>query len=112
MISASYVKTVEDIQHIKTFLANNNAGDIKVFSKIETAEAVKNIIDIIAVSDGIVISVDVISQFLRSNKMSVDYIIDACKLSAKPVFVNYVYGMIEDSYPLMQKSTIKKYCEK
>ena len=58
LISAANVKTTEDIQHIKTFLATQQQPTMKVFAKIETEEAVKNIDGILEESDGLILSVD------------------------------------------------------
>ena len=55
-IAASFVRTADDIREIKTLLRDNGGRDIRIIAKIENAEGVDNIDDIIAVSDGIMVA--------------------------------------------------------
>ncbi len=55
-IAASFVRNAEDVKQIKTFLEENNGGFIKVISKIENQDGVKNIDEIVRVSDGIMVA--------------------------------------------------------
>ena len=56
LIAASFVRTADDIREIKTLLRDNGGRDIRIIAKIENAEGVDNIDDIIAVSDGIMVA--------------------------------------------------------
>lgn len=111
IISAANVKTVEDIQHIKTFLTTQQQGTMKVFAKIETPEAIKNIADIINEADGIIISVDIVEPYLDAAKKDVFSIISLCKKAGRPIFIHYVYGVEGKSYPLTQKKVLQSYCD-
>ena len=52
-IAASFVQKKEDILQLRRLLEKNGGSDIKIIAKIENAQGVANIDDIIEVSDGI-----------------------------------------------------------
>ena len=110
IISAANTKTAEDIQHIKTFLTTQQQATMKVFAKIETAESIKNIQEIIDTADGIILSVDVVDPYLKAAKKDVFEIIHMCKKIGKPIFIHYVYGVQGKDYPLLQKKVLQSYC--
>lgn len=55
-IAASFVRNAEDVKLIKAFLDKNKGSFIKVISKIENQDGVKNIDEIVRVSDGIMVA--------------------------------------------------------
>ncbi len=55
-IAASFVSTASDVLQIRRFLEENEGYSIKIIAKIENKEGVKNIDEIIQVSDGIMIA--------------------------------------------------------
>lgn len=55
-IAASFVRKVEDVLDIRRVLEENGGEDIQIISKIENFEGVKNIEEIIKVSDGIMVA--------------------------------------------------------
>ena len=55
-IAASFVTCKDDIMQIREELRKNNCDDIRIIAKIENAEGVKNIEEIIKVSDGIMVA--------------------------------------------------------
>lgn len=55
-IAASFVRTAEDIEDVKAVLNEYPNNGIKVVAKIENAEGVKNIDDILRVCDGVMIA--------------------------------------------------------
>ena len=81
-IAASFVRTAEDVMEIRKILAEKGGDDIKIISKIENMQGVRNIDDIIRVSDGIMVA---------RGDMGVEI-------------------PLED-VPVMQKMIIKKVCE-
>ena len=81
-IAASFVRTAEDVMEIRKILAEKGGEDIKIISKIENMQGVRNIDDIIRVSDGIMVP---------RGDMGVEI-------------------PLED-VPVMQKMIIKKVCE-
>ena len=55
-IAASFVQNKEDILQLRRLLDKNGGEDIKIIAKIENAQGVDNIDEIIEVSDGIMIA--------------------------------------------------------
>ena len=55
-IAASFVQKKEDILQLRKLLEKNGGGDIKIIAKIENAQGVANIDDILEVSDGIMVA--------------------------------------------------------
>ena len=55
-IAASFVRNADDVKQIKSFLEEHGGGYIKVISKIENRDGVKNIDEIIRVSDGTMVA--------------------------------------------------------
>ena len=55
-IAASFVQKKEDIRQLRRLLEKNGGSDIKIIAKIENAQGVTNIDDIIEVSDGIMVA--------------------------------------------------------
>lgn len=55
-IAASFVRSAEDVRAIRTFLDKNGGTNIDIMSKIENAQAVENINEIIEASDAIMVA--------------------------------------------------------
>ncbi len=55
-IAASFVRSAKDVLEIRELLDQNGGKNINIISKIENAEGVKHIDDIIYVSDGIMVA--------------------------------------------------------
>lgn len=55
-IAASFVRTVEDVQELRTFLNTNGGEKIKIISKIENVQGIKSLDSIIRLSDGIMVA--------------------------------------------------------
>jgi pyruvate kinase len=55
-VAASFVRTAEDVKQIRKLLDENGGKDINIISKIENAEGLKNIDEIIDASDGIMVA--------------------------------------------------------
>lgn len=55
-IAASFTRSGDDIMEIKHFLEKNDGKDIKIIAKIENAEGVENIDEIIRLSNGIMVA--------------------------------------------------------
>lgn len=55
-IAASFVRTADDIKEIKNLLNNNGGRHIRIIAKIENAEGVQNIDDIVRETHGIMVA--------------------------------------------------------
>ncbi len=55
-IAASFVRNADDVKKIKAFLDKNKGSFIKVISKIENQDGVRNIDEIVRISDGIMVA--------------------------------------------------------
>ncbi len=55
-VAASFVRRAQDIYDVKKLLIANDRSDIQVIAKIENAEGVKNIDEIIKAADGIMVA--------------------------------------------------------
>ena len=55
-VAASFVRNADDVKQIKNFLEEHGGGFIKVISKIENRDGVKNIDEIVRVSDGTMVA--------------------------------------------------------
>jgi pyruvate kinase len=88
-IAASFVRKKEDILEIKNLLKKEKAERIKIISKIEHADAVDNIIEIVENSDGIMIARGDLGVEMPIEKVpKVQFeIINICRKYAKPVIV-------------------------
>jgi pyruvate kinase len=55
-VAASFTRTAADIIEIRSILENNGGGSIKIIAKIENADGVANINDILRVADGVMVA--------------------------------------------------------
>lgn len=88
-IAASFVNSVDDVKKIKEILKSNNAEHIKIFSKIESSHAIKNLDAIIDISDGIMIARGDLSLEIPYYEVPhwQRYIIKSCRFKNKRVIV-------------------------
>ena len=56
LIALWYLRDAENVANIKEFLQQHGGQRVKVIAKIETNEAIENFDDIVAVSDGVILS--------------------------------------------------------
>lgn len=55
-ISASFVRSADDVKQIRKVLDDNGGKDIKIISKIESRQGIENFDEILKVSDGIMVA--------------------------------------------------------
>lgn len=86
-IAASFIRKASDVLEIKKVLEDEWAQDIKIISKIESEESVRNINEIIEVSDGIMIARGDLGVEMPAEKVPIiqKVIIKKCNEVAKPV---------------------------
>ena len=99
VLGVSCASSPEHIRSAKEFLENNNAKDMKVFAKIETATGLKNLDSILEVADGIIFAIDAFSDLKKDKIIEV---IRRIKAVWKPVLITKVttsYGKeFEESF--------------
>lgn len=55
-VAASFARTADDVKRVRWFLDDNGGNDINIIAKIENAEGVEHIDEIIEVADGIMVA--------------------------------------------------------
>lgn len=55
-IFASFIRTADDVLHIRRILEDNGGEDIQIYAKIESEQGVRNLDSIIAACDGIMVA--------------------------------------------------------
>ncbi len=85
-VAMSFVSSKDDIIRVKNWLKKNNA-DIPVIAKIERPQALENIDEIIAVSDGLMIARGDLGVEVSPEKVPLIQkdLIEKCNLAMKPV---------------------------
>jgi len=111
IISASIVRSKNDIFELKEFLSSQNAEKIKIFAKIETAEAIKNIDEIIEVSDWIILIMEKIKPLLKQQKINEEDIIREMKLKGKPIVMSFWWIEKNNKDTMITEQEIKKYSQ-
>ena len=99
VIGLSCANTAEHVESVKAFLDQNNAGEMKVFAKIETRSGLKNLNEILGIADGIILVLDELSDFKEEEKLILT--IQMIKQSGKPVLItetNTEYGKEYSKY--------------
>ncbi len=102
-IAASFIRKSDNVREIREFLDTHGGKDIRIISKIENAEGIENLQEIIAISDGIMVArwdlgIEVpIEKVPKYQKR----IIDLCRKSGKFVIVatHMLESMIEHPFP-------------
>lgn len=86
-IAASFVRKASDVEEMRAFLKERNAGYIKIISKIENKEGVDNILEIIAASDMIMVARGDLGVEIPAEQVPMiqKKIIKLCNLEGKPV---------------------------
>ncbi len=108
-VAASFVRSAEDVHELKNFLRENGGEKIKLISKIENPEGIRNFDEILDLSDGIMIA--------RGDMgVEVDYatlpgiqkiFIDKCNHAGKPVITatQMLESMIAEPTPTRAEIT-------
>ncbi len=87
-IAASFVSEPEDVEQLRN-LVTQEGGHTAIISKIESRLGVKNLADIIALSDGIMVARGDLGVEIRAEEVPVvqKQMIDACRAAGKTVVV-------------------------
>ena len=87
-IAASFVTEAEDIEQIRA-LVRAEGGDIGLIAKVESRSAVKNLAEIVAVADGVMVARGDLGVEIPAEEVPVVQrrIIGACRAAGRPVIV-------------------------
>ena len=101
-IAASFVNTKNDVAVLREFITTNG-GDMKIISKIESARGVKNLDEIIDVSDAIMVARGDLGVELPVERLPdiQKTMIDRCNAKGKPVITatEMLESMINNNRP-------------
>ena len=87
-LASSFVSNKQNIAELRAFLEKNNAKNVKIISKIENSSGIKNLSDIVSISEGVIVArgdlgveipfekvphiqKKIIAECLKQNKMSI-----------------------------------------
>ncbi|MEM0371471.1 MAG: pyruvate kinase [Ignisphaera sp.] len=102
-IGLSYVRKAEDVENVRDILKRYGRGDIGIIAKIETKSAVKNLDDIVEVSDAVLVARgDLGMNFgLEEIHHLQKLVVDKCLKKRTPVIVatQLLESMIENPVP-------------
>jgi pyruvate kinase len=86
-IAASFVQTADDVRFIRKILADNGGSGIKIISKIENQEGLDNYLDILQVTDGIMVARGDLGMEIPPEKvfLAQKYMIREANIAGKPV---------------------------
>ncbi|MGC6419027.1 MAG: pyruvate kinase [Bradymonadia bacterium] len=101
-VAASFVSDPEDVLRIRELVAEEG-GQVSIISKIEARYAIKNLADIIAVSEGIMVARGDLGVEIAAEEVPVvqKQMIDACRGAGKVVIVatEMMESMIQNPRP-------------
>lgn len=108
-IAASFIRNAEGVRKIKSILEKNHATHIKIISKIECFEAIKNLDEIIKESYGIMVARGDLGVEIETYKIPViqKMIIEKCNSAGKPVITatHMLDSMINNPIPTRAEVT-------
>mmetsp|Transcript_38528 Transcript_38528/g.69456 ORF Transcript_38528/g.69456 Transcript_38528/m.69456 type:complete len:537 (+) Transcript_38528:108-1718(+) len=87
LIAASFVRKASDVQIIRKILGDNGGSGIKIISKIENQEGLENYLDILQVTDGIMVARGDLGMEIPPEKvfLAQKYMIREANIAGKPV---------------------------
>ncbi len=97
-VAASFVRNVEDVKFIRSFLDENGGNSVAIISKIENQQGIDNIDSIIDVSDGIMVARGDLGVEMAKEKIPLlqKKVIKKCNAKAVPVIT--ATQMLESMY--------------
>lgn len=88
IIGLACASNAEQIENLRTFLDWNNAKNMKVFSKIETKAWLKNLVEVVEASDGIIFAPDMFEECKNDPEVVLSTIRQIKKMG-KPVLLSF-----------------------
>lgn len=103
LVSASFVRNVQDIRDMRNLLDSNGGKNILIISKVENTEAIENLDAIIEESDGIMVARGDLAVEIPPEKVPYyqRYMINMCRKLGKPVITatQMLDSMIHNPFP-------------
>ena len=86
-IAASFVQTADDVRFIRKILSDNGGSGIRIISKIENQEGLDNYLDVLKVTDGIMVARGDLGMEIPPEKvfLAQKYMIREANIAGKPV---------------------------
>jgi pyruvate kinase len=86
-VAASFVRCADDVRRLRKFLKDNGGDHIRIISKIENNQGIKNFDEILELSDGIMVARGDLGVEIAFEKIPPiqKYIIDQCNKKGKIV---------------------------
>ena len=108
-IAASFIRSGEGVKQIRAILEEKQASHISIISKIECCEALDNLDEIIALSDGIMVARGDLGVEIETCKLPIiqKRIIKKCNIAGKPVITatHMLDSMIQNPIPTRAEAT-------
>lgn len=102
-VALSFVRSENDVIELKDLLKMSNAQEVKIISKIETPQAVKNFDKILEVSDAIMVARGDLAVEIPPEEVPViqKKLIEKCNLAGKPVITatQMLSSMVSSAVP-------------
>jgi pyruvate kinase len=101
-----FANSPENLDEVKEILCEEASKKLKIFSRIETQEAIRNFNNILAKSDGIILHHGLITSVVPFEDVNLVeiYMIQKCKLQNKPIFIkNFSFKTLNINKPLLSK---------
>lgn len=102
-IAMSFVRNKDNIKELRDFLAERDASNIKIISKVENQEAVENLTDIIEYSDAIMVARGDLGIEIKAEEVPYyqEFMVKECNRLGKMVIVatHMLESMIEFPFP-------------
>lgn len=102
-IALSFIRTAAEVEEVRAFTKKEGHEDVRLISKIENAAAVRNIAEIVAASDGIMIARGDLGAEVPVERVPAiqDEIVERCRAAGKPVIVatHMLESMIKNPLP-------------
>ena len=108
-VALSFVQCAEDVAAVRAVLEEEGAEHVKVFAKIENLVGVRNVDEILAVSDGLMVARGDLGMDILPEKVALaqKLLITKCNVAGKPCIVarHLLESMINNPLPTRAEMT-------
>ncbi len=110
MIALSDISTHIDIISAKSFLADNNKPEMKVFAKIQNDTAIDNIDNILEHADWLILVINEIESYITDRWENIEMFVKKIRSYGKPVIISYTTNISSRNYELNNPKNIESFC--